>query len=118
VELVDAATASRLMPMLRADGLAKNRAHVDEGLAAREVSTRWRDTSTLPSMDVLDVALLPPDPVVEAYKKDVDRTLFDRNLALSPSDRIEQLQRFVAFLHDMQEAGRRAGGRVADAEAD
>jgi hypothetical protein len=56
--------------------------------------------------------------VVEAYKKDVDRTLFDRNLALSPSDRIEQLQRFVAFLHDMQEAGRRAGGRVADAEAD
>jgi hypothetical protein len=47
-----------------------------------------------------------PDPVVEAYKAGVDRTLFDRTLGLTPTERIEQLQQFVAFLADVREAGR------------
>ena len=47
-----------------------------------------------------------PDPVVDAYKPGVDWTLLDRNLRLSPTERIEQLQRFVAFLVDVNEAGR------------
>jgi hypothetical protein len=46
-----------------------------------------------------------PDPVVEAYKRDVDRTLLDRNLQLSSSERVEQLQRFVAFLAEVRAAG-------------
>ena len=50
----------------------------------------------------------PADPVVEAYKRDVDRTLFERNLQLTPSERIEQLQRAVAFLCEVQRAGRAA----------
>jgi hypothetical protein len=69
------------------------------------------------TMDDLGAPTLPPDPVVEAYKKDVDRTLFERNLALTPSERIEQLQGFVAFLYEMQRARRqRSGGddRQAD----
>jgi hypothetical protein len=49
------------------------------------------------SVDPVEV-LKTPDPVVEAYKRDVDRTLFDRNLRLSYTERIEQLQRFVAFV--------------------
>lgn len=65
-------------------------------------------------MDVLKRAPLPPDPVVEAYKKDVDGTLLDRNLALSHTERIEQLQRFVAFLFDLQQARRRADDSQAD----
>jgi hypothetical protein len=56
-----------------------------------------------------------PDPVVEAYKRDVDRTLFDRNLQLSPTERIEQLQRFVAALAEaragLQPRASESGGR-------
>jgi hypothetical protein len=59
----------------------------------------------------------PVDPVVEAYKQHVDRTLFDRNLRLTPTERIEQLQRFVAFLAEVQLAGRRHRERTRD-EAD
>ncbi len=48
------------------------------------------------------------DPVVEAYKAHVDQTLFVRTLRLTPSQRIDQLQQFVAFLADARAAGRRA----------
>lgn len=58
----------------------------------------------------LDIDIDSPDPVVEAYKKDVDVTLLERNLTLTPSERIEQLQRFVSFLAEAQAAGRRARG--------
>lgn len=33
-----------------------------------------------------------PDPVIEAYKKDVDRTLLRENLKLTPIERLRQLQ--------------------------
>jgi len=36
-----------------------------------------------------------PDPVIEVYKKDVDRTLLRANLALTPEQRIRKLQDFV-----------------------
>jgi hypothetical protein len=45
---------------------------------------------------------LEPDPVIEAYKKDVDRTLLRENLKLTPSDRLRkhaQMQRFVEKIH-------------------
>ena len=35
---------------------------------------------------------LPPDPVIELLKRDVDRTLLRANLQLSPRERLEQLQ--------------------------
>ena len=35
------------------------------------------------------------DPVIEVYKKDIDRTLLRANLALSPEQRIRKLQDFV-----------------------
>ena len=44
------------------------------------------------------LADLEPDPVIEAYKKDVDRTLLRENLKLTPTQRIAkhaQMQRFV-----------------------
>ena len=47
-----------------------------------------------------------PDPVVEAYKKDVDRTLLRANLALSPEDRVRKLQDFVRLMVILREAGR------------
>jgi hypothetical protein len=46
------------------------------------------------------------DPVVEAYKKDIDRTLLRSNLALSPEDRIRKLQDFVRLMVSLRQAGR------------
>jgi len=53
-----------------------------------------------------DLPAPPPDPVVEAYKKDVDRTLIREMLTLTPEERILKLQDFVAFAVELQKAGR------------
>jgi len=37
----------------------------------------------------------PPDPVIEAYKKDVDRTLIRENLKLTVEERLLKLGKFV-----------------------
>jgi hypothetical protein len=56
---------------------------------------------------------LPPDPVVEAYKAHVDRTLISENLRLSPDQRVRQLQQLVRFADELKKAGRllREGGK-------
>lgn len=41
---------------------------------------------------------IPTDPVIEAYKKDIDRTLLRENLKLSPEQRLRKLQDFVRTL--------------------
>jgi hypothetical protein len=43
--------------------------------------------------DPLEAAGIPRDPVIEAYKKDVDRTLLRENLKLTPEQRIRNLER-------------------------
>ena len=48
------------------------------------------------------------DPVIEAYKKDVDRTLLRENLKLTPEQRLRKLQQLVRFREECREAGRRA----------
>jgi hypothetical protein len=45
------------------------------------------------------------DLVVEAYKPGIDVTLLDRNLTLTPTQRLEQLQEFVRFLDQIRRAG-------------
>lgn len=50
---------------------------------------------------------LAPDPVVEAYKVHVDRTLIHENLRLTPDQRIRQLQQLVRFADELAMAGRR-----------
>jgi len=44
---------------------------------------------------------LPPDPVIEAYKKDLDRSLFRENLKLTVQQRIEKLEAFMRFIEDV-----------------
>ena len=51
---------------------------------------------------------LPPDPVIEYYKKDIDRTLLRENLKLTPEARVLKLQDFVTFLHELRDARRRS----------
>ena len=53
-------------------------------------------------------AMLEPDPVIEAYKKDVDRTLIRENLRLSVEERFEKLMRLQEFAEELRHAGRRA----------
>ena len=51
---------------------------------------------------------LAPDPVIEAYKKDVDRTLLRERLKLSVEDRLRDLQRLQVAAEELRRAGRRA----------
>jgi len=54
---------------------------------------------------------LEPDPVIEAYKKDIDRTLIRENLKLTPEQRILQLMKLQEFAEELRAAGRRLHGR-------
>jgi hypothetical protein len=54
------------------------------------------------------LASLDPDPVIEAYKSGVDRTLLRENLKLTPEQRIEKLEDFLRLTAALREAGRRA----------
>jgi hypothetical protein len=51
------------------------------------------------------------DPVVEAYKRDVDRTLLRQALSLTPEQRLLELQRLVEFAEELRRAGREAKGK-------
>lgn len=50
---------------------------------------------------------LPPDPVIEAYKKNIDRTLLRENLKKTVDERLETLMELQRFAEELQEAGRR-----------
>lgn len=52
---------------------------------------------------------LEPDPVIEAYKKGVDRTLLRENLLLSVEQRFEKLAALQRFAEEIRQAGKRAG---------
>ena len=49
-----------------------------------------------------------PDPVIEFYKKDVDRTLIRENLRLTVEQRFEQLMRLQRFAEELRRAGQEA----------
>ena len=49
------------------------------------------------------------DPVVEAYKKAIDRTLLRECLKLTVEERIEQLMRWQQAAQELRDAMRRAG---------
>lgn len=51
---------------------------------------------------------LEADPVIEAYKKDVDRTLLRENLKLTVEERLRNLMRHQRFAEEMRRAGRQA----------
>ena len=49
-----------------------------------------------------------PDPVIEAYKKDVDRTLLRENLKRSVEERLRDLMRLPRCADAWRRAARRA----------
>ena len=49
---------------------------------------------------------LPPDPVVEAYKRDIDRSLLRENLKRKPEERFLQLKELARLAEELRRAGR------------
>jgi hypothetical protein len=44
-------------------------------------------------------------PAIEAYKKDVDRTLLIENLRLTPQQRFDKFEAFMKSVMELHEAG-------------
>jgi hypothetical protein len=53
------------------------------------------------------------DPVVEVYKRDIDRTLLRANLKLTVTERLQNAMAHARFADEVRRAGRklRAAGR-------
>jgi hypothetical protein len=47
-----------------------------------------------------------PDPVIDAYKPGIDRTLIRENLKRTPEERIQALQQLQAFVEELRRAGK------------
>ncbi len=45
------------------------------------------------------------DRVIDAYKRDIDRSLLRENLRLSPEERIRKLAAFVRMADELRRAG-------------
>ena len=51
--------------------------------------------------------------VIEAYKKDVDRTMIRQNLQLTVEERLLNLENFVQFAGELRAAGKRIRNTVS-----
>jgi hypothetical protein len=56
----------------------------------------------------VDVSL-EPDPVIERYKQDIDRTLIRANLEKTPEERLLDLMALQRFADELQAARHRPG---------
>ena len=50
----------------------------------------------------LDSISLEPSPVIEAYKKDVDRTLIRENLKLTADERVAKMISVLRFVEELR----------------
>ena len=48
--------------------------------------------------------VIEPDPVIEVFKRDIDRTLLRANLKLSPEERLRKMQSAVRGVRVLREA--------------
>jgi len=48
--------------------------------------------------------VIEPDPVIEVFKRDIDRTLLRANLKLSPEERLRKMQSAVRGVRLLREA--------------
>lgn len=53
------------------------------------------------------------DPVIEAYERDVDRTLLRENLKLTPQQRLEKMEAMRRMVLELRRAGREAREKIA-----
>ena len=72
----------------------------DRPLEGWELEASARELPELPPPDIYD-------PVIEAYKKDVDRTLLIVNLRLTPNERSQKFERFMEMVYEVHRAEER-----------
>jgi len=56
--------------------------------------------------EIVDSGALEPDPVTEAYKRDVDRSLILENLKLTVDERFKRLMNLQRFAEELRKAGK------------
>jgi hypothetical protein len=66
-----------------------------------------QDQHDAPARNGQDPAIAS-DPVIEFYKKDLDRTLLRENLKLTVTERFEKYEQFQKYAMELRDAGRRA----------
>jgi hypothetical protein len=64
-----------------------------------------------PLFDWYDGGIVDQDPIIEAYKRDIDRTLIRENLKRSVTERFERLMALQRFAEELRRAGREARKR-------
>lgn len=80
------------------------------------------DASSSPASEPMQPYRLdypPPDftdPVVEAYKKNIDRTIIRENLKLTMEERLRKHQNAQTFFEELRRAGERARMTAASKE--
>lgn len=63
-------------------------------------------------ISTIHLSMTPMDPVVEAYKKDVDRTLLIENLRLTTQQRSERFKAFMRLCFELQKNARTQSSQV------
>ena len=59
----------------------------------------------MPERAELQWVSLEADPVIEAYKRDVDRTLIRENLKLSLDGRVKKMISMLRFVEEVRRSG-------------
>jgi hypothetical protein len=85
----------------KASNLRKSIEAARDGALVLGSGSNQQSASALPSGDYRD-------PVIEAYMKDVDRTLLRENLKLTVDERFQKFHSFAMYANELTEAGRRA----------
>jgi len=110
----------RLLQEARVRAALTQRALARRAGTTQSVVARIENGQTNPTVDTIErllsaagftvaMELVPrvaTDPIVEAFKRDIDRSLLRRNLEKTPDDRIESLQALARFAEEARRAGR------------
>jgi hypothetical protein len=76
---------------------------------AVSLSSPAAEDATLPPMTQTRAAapVFEPDPTIEAYKRDIDRSLIRERLKRTPAERVEDLVALAQFADELRAAGAR-----------
>ena len=58
-------------------------------------------------MVMANVRRIEPDPVIEVFKRDIDRTLLPENLKLTPEERLRKMQSAARSVLTLREGASR-----------
>ena len=67
-----------------------------------DAASSARDNEDVAERAELQWVSLEPDPVIETYKRDVDRTLIRENLKLTPDERIKKMISVLRFVEEVR----------------